>query len=484
LTLFRARSRGTRTQGRLVGILTAAVSGMVCLPALATDYHWNVADGTWNNGPNWNPFGEPLMGDNAFVDYLNGTCDVIGPIGTPANVEVYNHATLNLVHNGFNDGYIQATGDVYVGDRHDGLFGTPGTLNVFGRQGIQLTGQGHLTVGGTLTVFTFSTVNQSGGTVTIVGSSFPDLNISSGTYNLSGGTLTAPFAGLAFGTMFVSGSSVASFGAMTDNGFLSQSGGQILVGTSPGGFTVNGGYFLQGGTFTCGAMTVTENNSAATVSYTGGSMTTGALSLDGGQMSLGSGGGKVLRSTSISIASDGNRNGGLDLSDNAMIVDYTGSSPLATIQLMIAAGTFNTANGRISDMVSSTAVTNASSHKTGLGYGEASALGLNSFNGQSVDTTSVLIAYTWLGDANLDGKVNALDFNRLATNFGKTPGSDVWTQGDFNYDGNVNTLDFTFLASNFNQPAISSAALETMVPEPVMLGFAIIVGLWDRRRMV
>ena len=45
------------------------------------------------------------------------------------------------------------------------------------------------------------------------------------------------------------------------------------------------------------------------------------------------------------------------------------------------------------------------------------------------------IEFAILGDANLDGKVNALDFNALATNFGKTPGSDVWTQGDFNYDG-------------------------------------------------
>jgi hypothetical protein len=57
--------------------------------------------------------------------------------------------------------------------------------------------------------------------------------------------------------------------------------------------------------------------------------------------------------------------------------------------------------------------------------------------------------YTYFGDANLDGKVNALDFNAVATNFGKTPGSDVWAQGDFNYDGNVNTLDFTALAGSF-----------------------------------
>ena len=68
-----------------------------------------------------------------------------------------------------------------------------------------------------------------------------------------------------------------------------------------------------------------------------------------------------------------------------------------------------------------------------LGYAEASQLGVATFSGLSVDNTAILVKFTFNGDANLDGKVNALDFNALATNFGKTPGSDVWSQGDFNY---------------------------------------------------
>src|SRR5439155_3576489 len=52
------------------------------------------------------------------------------------------------------------------------------------------------------------------------------------------------------------------------------------------------------------------------------------------------------------------------------------------------------------------------------------------------------------GDANIDGVVNALDFNAVATNFGNaTPVK--WTDGDFTGDQNVNTADFTILASNF-----------------------------------
>ena len=117
-------------------------------------------------------------------------------------------------------------------------------------------------------------------------------------------------------------------------------------------------------------------------------------------MSLSSGGGKVLRSTSISIGSLGGSNGGLNLTDNAMIVDYTGASPLASISSLIKNGTYNSGTGTFSGIISSTAITNVSSHKTGLGYGEASALGVSSFQGQSVDSTSILIRYTYLGDAN------------------------------------------------------------------------------------
>src|SRR5262249_283279 len=50
-------------------------------------------------------------------------------------------------------------------------------------------------------------------------------------------------------------------------------------------------------------------------------------------------------------------------------------------------------------------------------------------------------------DANRDRVVNGLDFNALASNFGRTGRN--FGQGNFNYDSLVNTLDFNLLASNF-----------------------------------
>ena len=71
-------------------------------------------------------------------------------------------------------------------------------------------------------------------------------------------------------------------------------------------------------------------------------------------------------------------------------------------------------------------------------------LGITSFSGQTIDSTTFLVKYTYSGDANLDGAVNGLDFNALAMNFGNSIGKN-WIKADFNYDGRTNTLDFNML---------------------------------------
>ena len=54
--------------------------------------------------------------------------------------------------------------------------------------------------------------------------------------------------------------------------------------------------------------------------------------------------------------------------------------------------------------------------------------------------------YTLLGDANLDGTVNAEDFTLFSHNLGQS--GMMWDDGDFNYDGTVNSEDFTLLSDN------------------------------------
>jgi hypothetical protein len=77
------------------------------------------------------------------------------------------------------------------------------------------------------------------------------------------------------------------------------------------------------------------------------------------------------------------------------------------------------------------------------------------------------------GDADFDGRVTFVDFQRLELGFGIETGA-TWEQGDFNFDGRVDPLDFNILRSGFGNGALAAgqaAAVEGFaaahaVPEP------------------
>ena len=69
----------------------------------------------------------------------------------------------------------------------------------------------------------------------------------------------------------------------------------------------------------------------------------------------------------------------------------------------------------------------------------------------------MLVKYTYFGDANLDGTVNAADY--LQIDNGLNSGGNVWRNGDFNYDGVVNGDDYSLIDNAFNtQGGVSLAA--------------------------
>jgi HEAT repeat protein len=163
----------------------------------------------------------------------------------------------------------------------------------------------------------------------------------------------------------------------------------------------------------------------------------------------------------------------LDLADQDMVINYSAATPIAAIRSLLASA-FAGGSWTGTGITSSTAATIAGNpslpHKTALGYAEAAdvlAAGASSFSGQPVDGTTVILRYTLAGDANLDGTVNALDFNAVASNFGGSMRE--WANGDYNYDGTVNSMDFAAVAMNFNQLLPAPAALPlaaSLVPEP------------------
>ena len=156
----------------------------------------------------------------------------------------------------------------------------------------------------------------------------------------------------------------------------------------------------------------------------------------------------------------------LDVTNNAFVVDYTGSSPVVEIRNDIVQG-YN--GGTWDGLGIMSSLGNAS--QFGVGYVEASQLTSVPAIFGTVDSTAVLFRLTRYGDTNLDGVVNLSDFNALASNFGQA--GRIWTQGDFNYDGNVNLSDFNLLAGNFGLSAAGPevtpqdwANLAAAVPEP------------------
>ena len=201
--------------------------------------------------------------------------------------------------------------------------------------------------------------------------------------------------------------------------------------------------FVASGGKTDGLVLDTANGSPiGTKLILHGSFNTGALTIGAGQtvaLDQSTGGTSTLAVTALSI----NSTGTLDLANNSLLLPYYATNDLsASIRQLIVAGR-NGGNWQGHGITSSDA--SLSPGKFGVGW---------------VDQTSshlVTIRGTWLGDANLDGKVNVTDLGILSTNFGKKSG-EVWAQGDFNYDGAVNVTDLGLLATNFGKSVSPAAA--------------------------
>jgi hypothetical protein len=132
----------------------------------------------------------------------------------------------------------------------------------------------------------------------------------------------------------------------------------------------------------------------------------------------------------------------------------------------------------------------------GFGYASGSDPNLNpilsgSLSGQSYDADSVLVKFTYRGDADLDGDSDLDDLGYWANSFTGDLGlgplanpTTLWTQGDWDYDGDTDLDDLGFWSSTFtgdlgggglsvyapNAPDGAIAALAQMginaVPEP------------------
>jgi len=153
----------------------------------------------------------------------------------------------------------------------------------------------------------------------------------------------------------------------------------------------------------------------------------------------------------------------LDLTDNALIVDYGPSTgnPAVGVEDLIGRG-YNEGDWLGTGITSSSAAedTEAVALATGDNNPESefalvvafgTAQGGELFAGQDVDATSVVVKFTRRLDFDLDGAVTYGDLSVFNANYGAAT---TWSHGDLNYDG----------ASNFDDLSVFNTLYEPTPP--------------------
>jgi hypothetical protein len=86
-----------------------------------------------------------------------------------------------------------------------------------------------------------------------------------------------------------------------------------------------------------------------------------------------------------------------------------------------------------------------------------------------VTGASTIAMYTYAGDVNFDGLVDASDYG-IIDNYFQFPGTDGYMNGDFNYDGIIDAGDYGIIDNTFQLqgPPLPTGAwyAVTAVPEP------------------
>jgi hypothetical protein len=237
-----------------------------------------------------------------------------------------------------------------------------------------------------------------------------------------------------------------------------------------------------------GSLSITGAFSASAVNLTKAGLGTlilsnlraAGLSINSGTVAIAPGGTPASTSVLSTLSIDGGATptAKLDLNNNAAIVNYTGTSPAATIRQQILAGRGGPGLGKSwnGQGITSSAAAAAEPESRSVGYAENSTLPLGpytTFRGQPVDDTSMLMAFTRTGDANLDGVVNDDDVTIVGASYAPGVAGASWATGDFDYNGFVDDDDVTLLgvfydpgAAPLVAPAQPGASGVAAVPEP------------------
>jgi hypothetical protein len=167
--------------------------------------------------------------------------------------------------------------------------------------------------------------------------------------------------------------------------------------------------------------------------------------LFGGTAIMSANGDRYLQTRELVVASDTR----LDLNDNDLLVDYDGAaaSPFTDVDHWITTGYSADPNTTVHGIISTT------SQQTGgntiLATFDNQFYGLTEWppgSGNTIDPSTIVGKYTYIGDTNFDGQVSPQDYTAIDSNFGEliAPGHG-WLLGDANLDGIVSRQDYSVI---------------------------------------
>jgi hypothetical protein len=179
------------------------------------------------------------------------------------------------------------------------------------------------------------------------------------------------------------------------------------------------------------------NVSAGGVAALGGGVTLNTLTIGAGgraNVARGTRTTLVLDALTIDVAGGGK----LDLADNKLVVR---NGDRAAIEGYIAAAynasNWNGVGGILTSMPDAGPLTGTGT----VAVLPASQYFFGPFGGVSVGGSDVLVMYSYAGDLNLDGRVDAQDYGTI-DNWVQFPGTDGYWNGDINFDGVIDAVDY------------------------------------------
>jgi autotransporter-associated beta strand protein len=335
--------------------------------------------------------------------------------------------------------------------------------------------------GGGVTVYAnvvnSQTVNSN---IAIAGNAAATNNSLTSGVNLNiGGAITSS-ASSGVSTLTLGGSSGGTVSGSIANG---ATGGRIaLTKSGSGTWTVSGPITYTGDTSVqAGRLFVPHLDSAANTSVSSGAKLTSdyirqtQLTI-GGTVEIRPNGGSstVSRVSSMSIAGTaGNWTGKLDLAHSDLIIN---NGNLSTVVNQVVTA-MNSPLGLWQGNGITSSAAAANPNVTTLGVVSNTLIPgpgpiYTQFDGQSLTGNEVLVKFTWQGDADLNGTVDADDLTLWIDGYYLQGSMAVsWISGDFDYNGVVDADDLTLFINGYYGQSGTLSALSTMTGvSPLTLG--------------